>query len=164
MQREDLTWSPQQNSYNDWTVLDPAIVSGQMSNQHKRTADSPSSWIRNNLDRLTSESPNSTIVSSMKSLVDESSRASERGREYSNFHAPTMSHNNNPLNALSHPPQSWNLSGQPPSFQSAAIGGLPPPPPGFSRGEVPSSTFTKAQTGGETNMNSDSGHPYFGKI
>ena len=34
---------------NDWTMLDPAIVGGQLSNHHPRS-ESPSSWIKSTLD------------------------------------------------------------------------------------------------------------------
>jgi len=44
---------------NDWTVLDPAIVGGQLADSTTNTlnhrSDSPSSWIKANLDQLTSE-------------------------------------------------------------------------------------------------------------
>ena len=61
---------------NDWTMLDPAIVTGQLSNSldqaqpghgaqphTSHTADSPPSWITANLEQLTAEPGRSDIIS-----------------------------------------------------------------------------------------------------
>ena len=51
-------------SPNDWTVLDPAIVGGQIADpSSSNRADSPSSWIKANLEQLTAETynPNSLL-------------------------------------------------------------------------------------------------------
>ncbi len=45
--------------WNDWTVLDPAIVGGQLAdsttNSLNHRSDSPSSWIKASLDQITSD-------------------------------------------------------------------------------------------------------------
>ncbi|CAB4064896.1 CNOT4 [Lepeophtheirus salmonis] len=41
-------------SPNDWTVLDPAIVGGQLADSR---SDSPPNWIKTNLEQLTTDSP-----------------------------------------------------------------------------------------------------------
>ena len=51
-------------SANDWTVLDPAIVSGQLADTSSSIrSESPSSWIKANLEQLTAEpfNPNSLL-------------------------------------------------------------------------------------------------------
>lgn len=43
---------------NDWTTLDPAIVSGQVADNlsHNLRSDSPPGWLKNNLDQITGDS------------------------------------------------------------------------------------------------------------
>jgi hypothetical protein len=48
-------------SANDWTVLDPAIVGGQLADTSSNNRpESPSNWIKANLEQLTAESFNPT--------------------------------------------------------------------------------------------------------
>jgi hypothetical protein len=57
----NLGWN---KPHNDWTTLDPAIVSGQVADNLAHNAglvigarpDSPSNWIKANLDQLTGDS------------------------------------------------------------------------------------------------------------
>jgi len=73
-QQHNSNWGSSINSNgmggNDWTMLDPAIVTGQLSGPHPDygqqsagiRSDSPPNWIRDNLEQLTAE-PNSSPYS-----------------------------------------------------------------------------------------------------
>ena len=54
---------------NDWTMLDPAIVSGQLSGHPDFPGalrpDSPPNWIRDNLEQLTSEPGGSSAAAQL---------------------------------------------------------------------------------------------------
>ena len=112
-----LDWGnsvPSNGLGNDWTMLDPAIVSGQLSGHPDFPGalrpDSPPNWIRDNLEQLTSESGSSSQL------------------PYTSSHAPS---------ALTHAFNGLGLGGS--SSVGARRGGLggwggatATPPPGFS--------------------------------
>jgi hypothetical protein len=61
---------------NDWTVLDPAIVGGQLSdstssNGLNNRSESPSNWIKANLEQLTAETynPGTSLLSGFSGLA-----------------------------------------------------------------------------------------------
>jgi len=115
---------------NDWTVMDPAIVGGQLSDGGQR-ADSPPNWIKANLEQLTSDSGSACNASA-------SSASSGSGGGGSFNIGPLLP------NAFSN----FNLSSPPPTSSSAAAAGsggsgvglagwtqpllANTPPPGFS--------------------------------
>lgn len=103
---------------NDWTMLDPAIVSGQLSGHPDFPGalrpDSPPNWIRDNLEQLTSEPGGSSTAGQLP---------------YTSSHAPS---------ALTHAFNGLGLGGAGGSV-GARRGGLggwggatATPPPGFS--------------------------------
>jgi hypothetical protein len=57
-------------SPNDWTVLDPAIVGGQLAETStSNRSESPSSWIKANLEQLTAETFNpSSLLSGFSGI------------------------------------------------------------------------------------------------
>jgi len=116
-QQQNSNWGnsvPSNGLGNDWTMLDPAIVSGQLSGHPDFPGalrpDSPPNWIRDNLEQLTSESGSSSQL------------------PYTSSHAPS---------ALTHAFNGLGLGGS--SSVGARRGGLggwggatATPPPGFS--------------------------------
>ena len=105
---------------NDWTMLDPAIVSGQLSGHPDFPGalrpDSPPNWIRDNLEQLTSEPGGSSAAAQLP---------------YTSSHAPS---------ALTHAFNGLGLGGAGAGGSvGARRGGLggwggatATPPPGFS--------------------------------
>jgi len=120
-QQQNSNWGnsvPSNGLGNDWTMLDPAIVSGQLSGHPDFPGalrpDSPPNWIRDNLEQLTSEPGGSSAAGQLP---------------YTSSHAPS---------ALTHAFNGLGLGGAGGSV-GARRGGLggwggatATPPPGFS--------------------------------
>merc|ERR1711974_153187 len=122
-QQQNSNWGnsvPSNGLGNDWTMLDPAIVSGQLSGHPDFPGalrpDSPPNWIRDNLEQLTSEPGGSSAAAQLP---------------YTSSHAPS---------ALTHAFNGLGLGGAGAGGSvGARRGGLggwggatATPPPGFS--------------------------------
>uniref|UniRef100_A0A0K2U3I4 CCR4-NOT transcription complex subunit 4 n=1 Tax=Lepeophtheirus salmonis TaxID=72036 RepID=A0A0K2U3I4_LEPSM len=107
-------------SPNDWTVLDPAIVGGQLADSR---SDSPPNWIKTNLEQLTTDSPCSYQVGSLlptfENLGLSSNSSSGNSSSSSGHHHHHHQYNNH--HQQRHGMHHWGQSTPPPGFSRAPI-------------------------------------------
>ena len=119
---------------NDWTRLDPAIVGGQLSNAR---SESPSNWIKSNLEQLTSESPSQQLHQQHPKALQNSLMPGFSNMSLSGGAAGVGQQNRGPTASSSQWGQLSNMGGSSGGTGSSTA----PPPPGFAfgRGQIPHS-------------------------